>query len=171
MGCHFLLQCRKVNESEVAQSYLTLSDPWTAAYQAPPSMGFSRQEYWSGVPLPSLGHSKPWLLLLTIPLLPSFPQCTQPRASYNSRDMHQCSLIKLLDPSHTTSLPPTATSHTVTQSYSYSFPGMRKRKVTSPLVKYAWDIRLQPEGTSPLARAAIYPAAVKPLLLRLISKD
>ena len=36
--------------------------PWTAAYQAPPSMGFSRQVYWSGVPLPSLkfnaGHSK-----------------------------------------------------------------------------------------------------------------
>ena len=28
--------------------------PWTAAYQAPPSMGFPRQEYWSGVPLPSL---------------------------------------------------------------------------------------------------------------------
>ena len=27
--------------------------PWTSAYQAPPSMGFSRQEYWSGVPLPS----------------------------------------------------------------------------------------------------------------------
>ena len=27
--------------------------PWTAAYQAPPSMGFSRQEYWRGVPLPS----------------------------------------------------------------------------------------------------------------------
>ena len=32
-----------------------LATPWTAAYQAPPSMGFSRQEYWSGVPLPS-----PW---------------------------------------------------------------------------------------------------------------
>ena len=28
--------------------------PWTAAYQAPPSMGFSSQEYWSGLPLPSL---------------------------------------------------------------------------------------------------------------------
>ena len=27
--------------------------PWTGAHQAPPSMGFSRQEYWSGVPLPS----------------------------------------------------------------------------------------------------------------------
>ena len=30
-----------------------LVTPWTAVYQAPPSMGFSRQEYWSGVPLPS----------------------------------------------------------------------------------------------------------------------
>ena len=27
--------------------------PWTVAYKSPPSMGFSRQEYWSGVPLPS----------------------------------------------------------------------------------------------------------------------
>ena len=34
--------------------------PWTAAYQAPPSMGFSRQEYWSGVPLPSLWHQAWW---------------------------------------------------------------------------------------------------------------
>ena len=30
-----------------------LATPWTTAYQAPPSMGFARQEYWSGVPLPS----------------------------------------------------------------------------------------------------------------------
>ena len=30
-----------------------LAIPWTAAYQAPPSMGFCRQQYWSGVPLPS----------------------------------------------------------------------------------------------------------------------
>ena len=30
---------------------------WTAAFQAPPSMGFSRQRYWSGVPLPSPRHS------------------------------------------------------------------------------------------------------------------
>ena len=35
-----------------------LRTPWTAAYQAPPPMGFSRQEYWSGVPLPSPIH--PW---------------------------------------------------------------------------------------------------------------
>ena len=38
-----------------------LATPWTAAYQAPPSMGFSRQEYWSGVPLPFPKHeSEKW---------------------------------------------------------------------------------------------------------------
>ena len=68
--------------------------PWTAAYQAPPSMGFSRQEYWSGVtspspiisakcdplfvipPGPSLGHSLHLLFLssqLDIQILPSVP--------------------------------------------------------------------------------------------------
>ena len=41
------------SESEVAQSCPNLRTPWTVAYQAPPSMGFSRQEYWSGLPLPS----------------------------------------------------------------------------------------------------------------------
>ena len=122
VGCHFLLQCMKVeSESEVTQSCLTLSDPmdcsppgssihgifwatvlewgchcllrwqsldlsislqmaqfhsfyallslpsrfscvrlcatpWTAAYQASPSMGFSRQEHWSGLPFPSPMH-------------------------------------------------------------------------------------------------------------------
>ena len=53
VGCHFLLQCMKVkSKSEVARVRL-LATPWTAAYQAPPSMEFSRQEYWSGLPLPS----------------------------------------------------------------------------------------------------------------------
>ena len=42
----------KVKVKSVSQVQL-LATPWTAAYQAPPSMGFSRQEYWSGVPLPS----------------------------------------------------------------------------------------------------------------------
>ena len=36
------------SESEVAQSCPTLATPWTAAHQAPPSMGFSRHEYWRG---------------------------------------------------------------------------------------------------------------------------
>ena len=54
VGCHFLLQCINAkSESEVAQSCRLLATPWTAAYQAPLSMGFSRQEHWSRVPLPS----------------------------------------------------------------------------------------------------------------------
>ena len=40
----------KVKSLSCVQLFVT---PWTAAYQAPPCMGFSRQEYWSGVPLPS----------------------------------------------------------------------------------------------------------------------
>ena len=42
----------KVKVKSLSRVWL-LSIPWTAAYQAPPSMGFSRQKYWSGVPLPS----------------------------------------------------------------------------------------------------------------------
>ena len=58
VGWHFLLQCTKVkSESEVTQLCPTPSTPWTAAHQAPPSMGFARQEYWSGLPLPSPGCS------------------------------------------------------------------------------------------------------------------
>ena len=52
VGCHFLLQCMKVKVKSLSHVRLSAT-PWTAAYQAPPSMGFSRQEYWSGVPLPS----------------------------------------------------------------------------------------------------------------------
>ena len=39
----------------VAKSCLTLATPWTVARQAPLSMGFSRQAYWSGLPFPSPG--------------------------------------------------------------------------------------------------------------------
>ena len=50
VGCHFLLQCMKVkSESEVISRVRLFVTSWTAALQAPPSMGFSRQEYWSGV--------------------------------------------------------------------------------------------------------------------------
>ena len=41
----------KVKVKSLSRSRL-LATPWTGAYQAPLSMGFSRQEYWSGVPLP-----------------------------------------------------------------------------------------------------------------------
>ena len=61
---------RKVKVKSLSRVRL-LATPWTAAYQAPPSMGFARQEYWSGVPLPSLIYistyslSLIWLLLLS----------------------------------------------------------------------------------------------------------
>ena len=52
VGCHFLLQCMKVkSEREVAQSCPTLCDPKDCSLPGSSSMGFSRQEYWSGVPL------------------------------------------------------------------------------------------------------------------------
>ena len=44
----------KVKVKSLSQVRL-LATPWTAAYQAPPPMGFSRQKYWSGLPLPSPG--------------------------------------------------------------------------------------------------------------------
>ena len=46
VGSHFLLQCVKV---KLLSHVSLLVTPWTAAYQAPPSMGFSRQEYGSGI--------------------------------------------------------------------------------------------------------------------------
>ena len=45
--------CEWVSES--LSHVRRFATPWTVAYQAPPSMGFSRQAYWSGLPFPSLG--------------------------------------------------------------------------------------------------------------------
>ena len=53
-GHHWTLESKKVIVL-VSQSCRLFSTPWTAAYQAPPTMGFSRQEYWSGVPFPPPG--------------------------------------------------------------------------------------------------------------------
>ena len=50
VGCHFLLQCKKVKSLSCVRLLVT---PWTAAHQAPLSMGFSKQVYWRGVSLPS----------------------------------------------------------------------------------------------------------------------
>ena len=59
VGCHFLLQRMKVkSESKVAQSCPTLSDPMDCSLPGSPVHGFSRQEYWSGVPL-MRGNKRP----------------------------------------------------------------------------------------------------------------
>ena len=64
-----------MQESEVAQSCPTLSDPMDCSLPGSPSMGFSRQEYWSGVPLPS-PLSGYWGLTLQ-PESPNFPAVLQ----------------------------------------------------------------------------------------------
>ena len=50
--CTWLLGDRLLH-CPLSVTTFVLATPWTVAYQAPPSMEFSRQEYWSGVPLPS----------------------------------------------------------------------------------------------------------------------
>ena len=50
VGCHFLLECVKVKVKSLSRVRPSAT-PWTASHQAPPSVGFSRQEYWSRVPL------------------------------------------------------------------------------------------------------------------------
>ena len=68
MGCHFLLQSMKVRVKSHCRVRLLVT-PRTTAYQAPRSMGFSRQEYWSGLPFPSPGD------LLTQGLKPGLLHC------------------------------------------------------------------------------------------------
>ena len=68
-----------------------LATPWTAAYQAAPSMGFSRQEYWSGVPLPS---PRVYLDILYFLYL---PYCTGYNKMLTSKDetKHLCLVLDL----------------------------------------------------------------------------
>jgi len=54
VGCHFLWEW-KVKVKSLSRVRLRAT-PWTAAHQAPLPMGFSRQKYWSGVPLPFPKH-------------------------------------------------------------------------------------------------------------------
>ena len=74
------LGLEKAGEREKSLSHVRLFEiPWTVAYQAPPSMGFFRQEYWSGLPLPSPGNLpnpgiKPRSPALQEDDLPSEPQ-------------------------------------------------------------------------------------------------
>jgi len=93
VGYHFRLQCMKVkSQSEVAQSCPTLATPWTEAYQALLSMGFSRQKYWSWVPLPSppIDYTVHGILQARIMEWVAVPFC---RASSHPRDQTQVSCI------------------------------------------------------------------------------
>ena len=78
--------------------------PWTVAYQAPPSMGFSRQEYWSGLPFPSPGDLpdpgiEPRSPALEADALTSEPPgkpITQIKIQFNSVQLLSC--VRLCNP-------------------------------------------------------------------------
>ena len=76
--------------------------PWTVAYQAPPSMGFSRQEYWSGLPFPSPGDLpdpgiEPGSSALEADALPSEPPGSLMHVYWKESDVAQ-SCPTLCDP-------------------------------------------------------------------------
>ena len=57
--------------------------PWTAAYQAPPSLGVSKQEHWSGLPFPSPMHESESEVAQSCPTLSDPMDCSLPGSSIN----------------------------------------------------------------------------------------
>ena len=78
----FIPKWRKWKWSHSVVSWL-FATPWTVAYQAPPAMGFSRQEYWSGLPFPSPMHeSQKWKSVTqSCPTLSDPMDCSPPGSS------------------------------------------------------------------------------------------
>ena len=82
----YIQKSEKANESQLLQLLSRFSHvqlcvtAYTAAHQAPPSLGFSRQEYWSGLPFPSLVHeSEKWKWSCSVVPTPSDPMdCSLP---------------------------------------------------------------------------------------------
>ena len=71
-----------------------LETPWTAAYHAPPSMGFSRQEYWSRVPLPSLIRYSTSLIILKFLNGPQRRhQCNKHHSDYGDINSYICLVV------------------------------------------------------------------------------
>ena len=92
VGCHFLLQCVEVKSLSRVR---LLETPWTAAYQVPPSMGFSRQEYWNGLSLPSPLSSLTRDQMLT-PALALLDCLKSPEMIYSpSHRSDACQVLKL----------------------------------------------------------------------------
>ena len=76
--CFMEMYMYYVSEVKLLSRVQLFATPWTVAHQAPPSMGFSRQEYWSGLPFPSPGDLpdpgiKPRSPTLQADALPSEP--------------------------------------------------------------------------------------------------
>ena len=87
----------KVKVKSLSRVWL-LATPWTAAYQAPPSMGFSRPEYWSGVPLPYLCSQTTYHTMVCCGPAPQW-ECTDQSDSLQSTRRHtlvvECAMLQL----------------------------------------------------------------------------
>ena len=87
---------KKVKGKSLSRVWL-FATPWTAAYQAPPSVGFSRQKYWSGVPLPSPNIAKTLALALTFIWCSDLWFCLQLQKCFTLQGNKQPALPCLID--------------------------------------------------------------------------
>ena len=82
----------KVKSLSRGQLFVT---PWTIAYQAPPSMGFSRQECWSGLPFPSPGDLPDLGIKPRSPTLQADALLSEPPGKCGSIQLSSLSLVRL----------------------------------------------------------------------------
>ena len=84
-----MISLQKAKKAKHSLSHVRLfATPWTVAYQVPPSVGFSRQEYWSGLPFPSPGDlpnpgTEPGSPALQADALPSEPPGSSDKPTAN----------------------------------------------------------------------------------------
>ena len=106
MACRILMPQVKVKVKSLSRIWLFVT-PWTVAYQAPPSMGFPKQEYWSGLPfsspgdLPSQGiePGSPALQAHALPSEPPGKSILMPHPGIKLRSL----AVKAQSPNHWTS--------------------------------------------------------------------
>ena len=79
--------CSEVSSLSRVQLFAT---PWTVAHQAPPSMGFSRQEYWSGLPFPSPGELPDPGIESGSPALRAGTLPSEPPGEHSKREQQFC---------------------------------------------------------------------------------
>ena len=143
-------------ESEVAQSCLTLCDPVDCRHQAPPSMGFSRQEYWSGLPFPSPGNLPDPGIELRSPTLqsdaltsepPGKPTCVLTKLTF----LHPLGYIHSCWPS-------TLSWYCFPQNYAHSLVNIRPCLMTCWILVPCPGIELAPSAVK--ARGVLVAVAV-----------
>ena len=81
LGSYVAVNFKSLSAAKSLQLYLTLCDPIDGSHQAPPSLGFSRQEHWSGLPFPSPMHESESEVAQSCPTLRDLMDCSPPGSS------------------------------------------------------------------------------------------